>query len=353
MLFLKHEPKTAAEMANPRQVLAITGWLKGWKQGKALLLYGPPGSGESLSAKLAAKHLGWELVVSNASESRSAASVREFLMNSSRQKSMFYKGKLLVVDDAEALDSSAAVAELVRESMHPVIIIAGDAYEPKLRALRQQCTLVKFEKLPVRDIESFLKRVCAAERIIADARKTAEACNGDMRAALIDLEAGPGARDTEENVFQSVRNIFKSSSMDQARNAAMQSSEVIVPWLEENIPNEYRHPEEIASAYGYLAKADIFSRRVSRRQSWSMQKFSYDLAVSGVALSKKKPYPGFSRYSPPKFHPNNGVLQKLAGALGVPARSAREYIPILVGTGSIETIGLEKPDVERLKLMAK
>ncbi|MBI4018372.1 MAG: hypothetical protein HY368_02080, partial [Candidatus Aenigmarchaeota archaeon] len=100
----------------------------------------------------------------------------------------------------------------------------------------------------------------------------------------------------------------------------------VIPWLEENIPAEYKSAEEVALAFDYLSKSDLFAARITKRQSWSLQKFSFDLALFGVALAKKRSYAGFVKYQPPRrFYSNNEATEKIAAALGVSKRKAREY----------------------------
>jgi replication factor C large subunit len=70
-------------------------------------------------------------------------------------------------------------------------------------------------------------------------------------------------------------------------------------WIEQNIPNEYERPEEIAKAYDMLSRADIFRGRIMRRQYWKLLKYMIDLMTGGVALSKEELYRKFSRYSYP------------------------------------------------------
>ncbi|MBI2578245.1 MAG: AAA family ATPase [Candidatus Aenigmarchaeota archaeon] len=365
MLLRKYEPMSLKDFAGNRQQAAgILRWVKNWKKGKGLLLYGPPGVGKSLSVKLIAKELGCELVESYASDIRSASAIKETLLKAAKQRSIFYKKKLFVIDDAEALDSAAAIKGLVQESEFPVIVIATDAYEQKLRALRECCVLVKYERIAADDVEYFLRKVAVLEKMDMEMkaiRRIAVNCNGDLRAAIIDLFSGESRRDFEENIFAVMRTIFKTKSISAVSEAMRSAGESVIPWLQENIANEYRSEDEIAAAYDYLSKSDLFSARIIKRQSWSLQKFAYDLAAFGVSLSKKKAYAGFTRYQPPRrFYAGKGndALEKIASALGTSRKKARSYIPLVSAllrknAALAEKFSLEEGEAEEIISFSK
>ncbi len=335
MLLEKYAPKTTKEfLGNRKQLSGIYKWLKNWEKSRALLLHGPHGVGKSLSIKLVAKELQLEIVESYASDNRGAALIKETLLQAAKQRSMFYKGKIFVIDDAEALSNAKPIAGLIEKSEFPVIVIADDAYSRNLRLLHNYCSLIKFDKIDKEIIEDFLKKIAVKENISIDTRairRIASMCNGDLRAALLDLQSlnTEHARDFEENIFQVMRIIFKTRSIRRAKEAAESSSDDVVAWLEENIANEYRDTEEIAAAYDYLSKADLFRARIIKRQSWSLEKFSSVLAVGGVAMSKKRLYLN-SRYSPPRFYYNDEkTLEKIAATLKISKRKARFYVNLI------------------------
>lgn len=339
MLLQKYEPRALREfIGNRLQMQEITQWVKNWKSG-ALLLHGATGTGKSLAVKLIAKELGCELVERHASDP--AEVIKESLMKASRQRSIFAKGKLFLIDDLEQADAVRHVIELIKASSFPVILIAANPYERKLASLRSYCKLVKFQKLRYGETERFLKKICDAEKIKYDEKalsQLAKVCNGDLRAALMDMEMLPqitmeavnnlGHRRHEENIFETLRLIFKTTSIENAAMAVANSEqpENIFSWLEENIASEYQGAEEIAQAYDWLSKADIFYARIIKRQSWSLQKYHSALAVFGVALSKKKANAGFVKYSFPRgMKAKDDDLEELAAKLHVSKKRVRIY----------------------------
>ncbi|MDD1764491.1 MAG: hypothetical protein LUQ46_00555, partial [Candidatus Methanomethyliaceae archaeon] len=75
--------------------------------------------------------------------------------------------------------------------------------------------------------------------------------------------------------------------------------EMVLQWINENIPNQYTDPEERAEAYDWFSKADIFMGRVKRRQKWDLMSYAIELATGGAALARRGPY-RFTRYNFPR-----------------------------------------------------
>jgi len=140
--------------------------------------------------------------------------------------------------------------------------------------------------------------------------------DGDLRSAINDLETLSsgrseillddlqvlGSRERDENIFDSLKMIFKTKSIQAARMSIQNTGkdpDEIFWWIEQNIANEYEKPDEIAKAYDMMSKADIFRGRISKRQYWKLLKYMIDLMTGGVALSKKEMYRKFSRFEYP------------------------------------------------------
>lgn len=337
MLLDKHKPKTAADMiANREQLEEIKGWVKDWQKGQALLLHGPTGSGKSMSVEIIAKELDYELVESHASDNRSSLKT---VLKAAAQKSLLLRRKLILIDEIETLDSVKGAIELIKTSEFPVIFVGTNPYEKKLVSLRQRCKLVKFRKIRSDVMARFLGYVNAKEKLNvpeADVYSISKACNGDVRAALIDLfySNKPGVRDCDDDIFDILKTIFKSHNIKDIRNALTNANaEDVVQWLENNIAEEYKDRDEIASAYESLSKADLFVSRIIKTQSWGLQKYFIDLGVLGVSASKRHPNPGFILYSRPYYHHNqndmNGILEKMGKKLHVSKKAAKDYLPII------------------------
>ena len=358
MLLEKYYPKSTKDLFNSASVGEVKKFLASWKKGKALLLHGPVGTGKSVSVKLIAKELGYELVESHADEERN---VKNFLA-SSMERGVFSRKKILLLEDVETL-SMRGISDLIKNSGHPVICTINDAYSLS-HSVRSVFKTVKFDKISESEIIRFIENLCREEKISMrrkDIEQLAKTCNGDIRSLLIDME-GPDVlhdnhRDVEDNVFNTLRIIFKSMRIDNSRIAMRNSEknmEDLFRWIENNITEEYTDIETISMAFNYLSKADVFRSRIIKRQSWSLEKYFADLSVYGTSLAKTKPSLRFASYKPPVYFASGGkALGKLASVLHVSKKQAVAYIPILQmlakrNTKLFEELGMDDSEIESI-----
>lgn len=313
MLSEKYRPKALRDIVGQDSVIKkVADWLK--KPGKkALLLYGPTGSGKTVIADALANDLNYDLIELNASDLRNKEQIENALSSAVKQKSLFKKGKIILFDEIDGISSgdrggASAIIKIIKESAFPVILTANDAYSPKLKEIRQYCTLVQLKKIHPATIEKKLREVCTKEKIkisLDSIKKIAGNAQGDMRAALNDLEvfadAEAGQREKEKNIFEVLRVLFKTMSIEKADEIIRQSDkdlEEIFWWVEQNIPAEYEKPEEIASAFELLSRADLFRARIRKNQNYRFLVYFQEM-LAGVALAKQKPYYKFTAYRPP------------------------------------------------------
>jgi len=323
----KYRPKSLKEFVNQKEALEkFLAWIKKWKPGsKALLFYGPPGVGKTALLQAYATEKGLDLIEMNASDYRSAQQIHEVLGQSMKQRSLFGRGKIFLLDEIDGIvgtEDRGGVGEIIKiiqESSFPLILTANNPWEPKLRALREYCQLVEFKKVYVFDVEKRLAEICKKERIAVEKdvlRDLARMCGGDLRAAINDLETVArgkrkivlsdlevlGYRETERSVFDALKIVFKSKSVLAAKLSISnvdKDPEEIFWWIENNIAREYEDPEEIAKAYDALSKADIFRQWVVSRQDWRLKGYMIDIMTGGVAIAKKEMYKKFTKYQYP------------------------------------------------------
>jgi replication factor C large subunit len=69
-------------------------------------------------------------------------------------------------------------------------------------------------------------------------------------------------------------------------------------WVAENILNEFRTQEELAAAYNYLSRADVFYGRINKRQYWQFLSYVNTLMTAGVSSSRRSTS-GFTKYTKP------------------------------------------------------
>lgn len=324
----KYRPKRIGEIAGNREAISkIHTWLRDYREGKArkkaLLFHGPPGSGKTSAAIALANELGYDYIETNASDSRTKAIVERIIGESTRAKSLYNTGKIIIVDEVDGIHGRydrgglSALVKAVKRAKQPVILTANDAYALP-REFRELCELVEFKRIGEREIINVLKRIALKENVKYDENALkiiAKNANGDLRAAINDFQSlGEsekitfsstevlGMRDTEENIFRVIARIFKARKCARARAAlaeAAEDPETIGLWVIENIPNEYTTAKEIADAYNYASRSDVFFGRIYRRQDYALMRYAIDLLVCGVASAREREERRFVKYSYP------------------------------------------------------
>jgi len=318
MLTKKYKPSLENIPQDMKPVIEyVTSYSKQKK--KSLLIYGPTGTGKTVAVYAVAEKLGLELVEVNASDFRSADEINAKIGNALKQQSLFSKSKLILIDELDGISGNedrggvSALAELIANAKFPVILIANDPFESKFNPLRTKSILLEFPSIPVAAMVPALKRIVDEEKIKVDEaflKSLARRSGGDLRGAIIDLQTllpVPTVKDLDslherqhsDNIMQVLVKIFKSTDENIARSAFDTIDEDLnecMLWVDENLPKEYKAPADIARAYNWLSKADVFQGRIRRWQHWRFLVYVSALMSAGVALAKDKKFPEFVQY---------------------------------------------------------
>lgn len=298
----------------------IESFLKQFPAKKAILLYGPPGTGKTSLAWATAKEHSLDVLELNSSDLRNRIKLEEILKPASQQTSLFKKGRLLLMDEVDGITGTdiGGVPELIRimeMSAHPLILTGNDIWQSKFSKLRPKCKLVEMKSLKTEDIVEFLKKILKkenAEESIHFLRQIAIKSQGDMRAALNDLQAysvektedyidlADEKRDLEENVFNILKLLFQQRQdfIGLFDNTKLSLDEIFL-WIEENIPKEYKG-EALAKAYQALSNADRFRGRIYRQQFWRFLVYQNLFQSAGISYAKPHPQHRFVKYERPK-----------------------------------------------------
>lgn len=286
---------------------------------KAMILYGPAGTGKTSLALAAAKENDLEVLELNSSDLRNRAQLEAVLKPATEQRSLFKKGKLMLVDEVDGVTGTdiGGIPELIRlveSTKFPMIMTCNDVWQSKLSQLRQKCKVVEMKALQATTILEILKKIAEKEGIkkdLAFLNKIAIKSQGDIRAALNDLQSYASGdinevdtferRDVEDNIFNILKKIFKERQpfLDIFDSTKMSLDEILL-WLEENIPKEYKN-EALAKAYYALGNADVFRGRIYKNQSWRFLIYQNIFQSAGISFAKTHSMPpSFTRYEPPK-----------------------------------------------------
>jgi len=303
----KYQPKSTTEIIGQKE--AIEKVKRTLSKTKPIILYGPTGVGKTSLVHSLAKELNLEILEINSSDVRNKENINQVVGNSLQQQSLFFKGKIILIDEIDALSGTKdrgciqAITALLKDSKHPIVFTCSNPYDNKLSNLRQKCTLIELPEINSKDILTKLKDIAKKENIKfaeEDIKKLSQKSKGDLRAAINDLQSNiikgelkyeiENERDTEESITYCLNMIFKSRSLSSTLNIfdkAKEDLDTCVLWLDENLPKEY-NSEELKRAYENLSRADVFKGRIMRWQHWRYLIYINTYLTSGVALSKDK-----------------------------------------------------------------
>lgn len=303
----KYEPRKSTEILGQEESLFKL--KEAIKLKKTTLLYGPTGTGKTSSIQVLAKELNLELFEINASDARNKENIEQILGSSLTQQSLFAKGKIILIDDIDALSGTKdrgglpTILSLLEKTKYPVAITCINPWDDKYSKLRKQCMLIEFKTIKKETTLNFLKNICDAEGIPCEENTLNEilkCSKGDLRAALTDLQTysitkklnieEKGERDREEDMQFCLRKILKSKKWEETANIFDKVDEDLnecLLWLDENLPKEYSS-EDLKKAYQYISKADVYNGRIRRWQHWRFLVYINILITAGVATAKKE-----------------------------------------------------------------
>ncbi|GIU68944.1 MAG: ATPase AAA [Candidatus Woesearchaeota archaeon] len=323
----KYAPNNTSEIVGQDEQLriikkSISEYKKNKK--KAILIYGPSGTGKTSTIYALAKELDLEIIEVNASDSRNAESLENRIVPAIKQQSLFGKKKIILIDEIDGISGSQdrggipSILKIIEESPYPIIMTANDPWDQKFNSLRSKSILVQYDAISTLAMISKLKDICKKEgiEIDDDALLTLSRKNqGDLRSAINDLENIAGLnekitkehvnetseREREETIINALLKIFKTKDPEialTAFNNVEEDIDKIFLWIDENLSKEYKNEESLAKAYTELSDADVLFGRIRRWQYYRFYAYIYEILSVGVALSKKEKNPSYIKYSP-------------------------------------------------------
>ena len=323
----KHKPARVQEIVGqPKAVAEALAFIDSFTPGKAAMFTGPAGVGKTLLVETLARERNLLLLQLNASDGRTADEIQGFFADASRTRSLFHKGKILLLDEVDGISgtdrgAATAIIQIIKESVYPVFLIANDPWSQKLRPLRPYVKPIKFSKVHSASLEKRLREICEKEGITHQGmvlKNLARWSQGDLRSAINDLQTlgegkkeiadsdleSLGYRERETTIFDILPTVFKSRSMSASRRAIQSTdkdADEVFWWVENNIPLEFP-TDRLADAYDLLSRADIFRARVSQQQNWRLKAIMSDM-LSGISVVKGEshaPQHGFMMYQAPQ-----------------------------------------------------
>jgi len=300
-----------------RDIRVVAGARGGSK--KAIILHGPPGTGKTALAYVAANETNSEIFELNASDLRNKEKLNEILRPAIEQKSLTKKSKLILVDEVDGISAVdrgglTQLISLIESTKYPIIITANNIWRKKLSALRRKTELVQLKEIDYKTIKDVMIFILRKEKNFVDndiLTNIAIKAKGDLRAAINDLQIIAGMdepsdildeRNKETDIFSALRLIFKGKPTNdilKVFDSVNMPIDEIILWVEENIPTEYQG-EALARAYDLLSKVDVFKGRIYKQQYWRFMVYENIFLSYGISASKKEAKNlGFTSYKKP------------------------------------------------------
>jgi len=275
-----------------------------------LIVYGPSGIGKTAAVHLLAREFGWNIVELNASDYRDKEMIEERLLSAATSRSLFGKRNLILLDEIDELASGfdkgagAAISNLVSVSRNPIIAIANDMWDQSISFLRGKVDPIEFRRVPADTVQRALMNLCRKRNLKINQSAIeiiSNRANGDVRSAINDMSAiiGTGEeeeltdviglRDRKTDIFNTLDRIFMTNTISSSMRAAMNTdlnNDMLIKWIDENIPKKYRSSGEMMRAFDSLALASLFASRATRSQYYTYWRYMNVLMSGGVALSK-------------------------------------------------------------------
>lgn len=340
----KYRPDSLSKIiGNPKAVSDLTRWAASWNSGipvkRAAVLVGSPGIGKTSAATALAKDMGWDVIEMNASDQRTGDAVRSIALKGAGFNTFMSDGeyrstkdggrKLIILDEADNLfgreDRGAlpAISELIRTAKQPTVLIVNDLYalSKKSAVIKTDTVQITFMRPRVTEIVKALRAIAECENVSADdeaLRKMAENSNGDMRAAVRNLESlalggtSVTAADADKlsdriimkDIYDLMSAIFRENDAMRSRRMMMDVDETPdhkMLWVDENLPSEFRNKGDLVRGYEKLSRADVFMGRVSRRQYYGFWSYAGDLMSAGVNISRTSENTSHERFRFPLY----------------------------------------------------
>ncbi|UCD20974.1 MAG: replication factor C large subunit [archaeon] len=320
----KYRPTKLSEVYGQDKAKALAlDFVKNFKnqRKKGLLFYGQSGTGKTALVYALANELGLEILELNASDFRNKQQIKDIVGRALGQRSLFSSGKIILIDELDGVSGTkdrGGLRELIRfisDSKYPIFLVCNDFWSQKLRPLRTKIQKLEFKPLDLLAVRRIIFKISKNEGFSVTEQaliKLFQLTKGDVRALINDLQClssitnkitekeleSLDLREKTQEIFQAIKKVLQTRDALGAFNNLNFNFDELFLWLDENLPLIY-HGKELAKAYDVLSLADIYKRRIGRRQHWRFLSYIDTLLSHGIAVCKAREKPGFIKYNNP------------------------------------------------------
>lgn len=368
-----YRPKKIEQMVgNEEARLAVVKWLSGWVSGtKPLLLVGPPGTGKTTLVHALVRQFDYDLVETNASDTRSRDSLEARIIPVLNNRSIFGRKMMLFLDEVDGISGREdtggldALVDMMKEPTVPVIM-AANSKSVKIKELAKVCKTIEFSPVPPRLLLMFLDHVLSAEgKNIGPGDKIALIINskGDIRTLLNSAQsaaagyAATGKDTVEIDIADAINGYFAAKSKAEAA-AVLSKADASYPDPRFGMvsPEERRKDmmaalfstivssridhDSMADMLDVLSKVDVVVGRVSHQRRWSLLRYVGSMLAYGLYDPSKGKEIRYSQYSMPwpvmgPIFARSQTIRKLASLIAPAAHISRRtcgtfFLPYLV-----------------------
>jgi replication factor C large subunit len=370
----KYRPKKIEDITGNDEAKALFfEWLKNKRHTKkAVLLYGPPGVGKTALVLAASREFGFSVIEMNASDTRSEKAINAVAKPATSYKSLDNfsggaktSGNVLFLDEVDGIAGNedrggvGAIIKIVEESLVPVIMAANDPDIDKLRPLKKVCLLVRFQQVRIPLIIALLQKICLLEHVKAEfeaLERIAQNSKGDVRSAINDLQSLSEenhtltlqdtmmltSRNKDISMDETLRQYFSAQSIAETSRLLSYSSvdyDDLLLSVSDNLPKRYTDPAELAKAFDYVSRADVFRGRIGT-ENWHLLKYFFNELAEASAVNPVS-YKPFAFITPPIriitlfwTKGKRTMLDAICGKIGAQChvsheRAKREFVPYI------------------------
>ncbi|SPO03457.1 related to replication factor C protein [Cephalotrichum gorgonifer] len=240
---------------NKSKVEQIQGWLKGWQKARkydfqrrgadglggtrAIIISGPPGIGKTTAAHLAAKLEGYDVLESNASDTRSKKLVEQgvgdamdntsllgYFAGDGKKADVQKKKIVIIMDEVDGMSAGdrggvGALAKFCKKTEVPLILICNERRLPKMKPFDHVAMDIKFQRPTVDQVRSRVMTICHREGLKLSPQvinALIEGCNKDIRQII--------------NMLSTIKLDQTSMDFDQTKSMtkAWEKHVILKPW---------------------------------------------------------------------------------------------------------------------------
>ncbi|HSG73830.1 MAG TPA: AAA family ATPase [Nitrosopumilaceae archaeon] len=295
----KHRPQSIIDMVGNEDARAsFVEWFGKWKKGtKPLLLVGPPGTGKTTLANLAAKQFGYDMISLNASDVRNKTRIQEILTPVLGNASIL-GSPMIFVDEVDGIygrsdyGGAEALIKILKEPTIPIILAANSELSTKMKSIKKAVKTIHLRPLPPRLVQLFLKKILkieGAKLSPGSLIKIVSESNGDLRSMINTAQAlVTGFEPATEKSFESldiesgINAFFKANSIDEARSVLyslrIDPREKINAFYSSVITSSISK-SEMDRMLQVLSEADVLFGKIMRTQEWRLLRYLDEILI--------------------------------------------------------------------------